>query len=178
MRPSWVEIDLGAIRRNVAALRRLVAPAEVCAVVKADGYSHGDAPVAEAALEAGATWLAVALLEEGIRLREAGIEAPILLLSEPALPDTGELLKWRLTPTVYRSETIAAFGEAAEHPVGVHLKIDTGMHRVGAAPALVPDLVPKANRGRASGVMSLLQLAAQIAAVALGLLLKSVFLVY
>ena len=68
MRPSWVEIDLGAIRRNVAALRRLVAPAEVCAVVKADGYSHGDAPVAEAALEAGATWLAVALLEEGIRL--------------------------------------------------------------------------------------------------------------
>jgi len=141
LRPSWVEIDLGAIRRNVAALRRLVAPAEVCAVVKADGYSHGDAPVAEAALEAGATWLAVALLEEGIRLREAGIEAPILLLSEPALPDTGELLKWRLTPTVYRSETIAAFGEAAEHPVGVHLKIDTGMHRVGAAPALVPDLV-------------------------------------
>ena len=141
MRPSWVEIDLAAIRRNVGAIGRLVAPAELCAVVKADAYSHGDVPVAEAALEAGASWLAVALLEEGIRLREAGIDAPILVLSEPAMGDTGLLLEWRLTPTVYRAETIAALGDQAQNPVGVHLKIDTGMHRVGAAPTSVPDLV-------------------------------------
>lgn len=141
-----MEIDLAAIRRNVGAIGRYIAPAELCAVVKADAYGHGDVPVAEAALEAGASWLAVALLEEGIRLREAGIDAPILVLSEPAVGDAGQLLEWRLTPTVYRAETIAALGDQAQTleisgPVGVHLKIDTGMHRVGAAPALVPDLV-------------------------------------
>ena len=75
VRPSWVEVDLEAVRHNVRALRTVIAPAEVCAVVKADGYGHGDVPVAEAAAEAGATWLAVALVEEGVRLREAGIEA-------------------------------------------------------------------------------------------------------
>jgi alanine racemase len=85
MRPSWVEVDLEAIRHNVRALKALIAPAMLCAVVKADGYGHGDVPVAEAAIEAGATWLAVALVEEGVRLREAGVEAPILLLSEPPL---------------------------------------------------------------------------------------------
>ncbi len=63
----------------------------MCAVVKADGYGHGDVPVAEAALRAGATWLAVALLEEGVRLREAGIEAPVLVLSEPDPADAAEL---------------------------------------------------------------------------------------
>jgi alanine racemase len=119
----------------------MVSPAQVCAVVKADAYSHGDVPVAESALEAGATWLAVALLEEGIRLREAGIEAPILVLSEPALSDVAELVEWHLTPTVYRAETIASLGRSAHSPVGLHLKIDTGMHRVGASPSRVAELV-------------------------------------
>ena len=86
MRPTYAEIDLEAIRHNVAAFRELVAPSELCVVIKADAYGHGDAPVAEAAMEAGAGTLAVALLEEGIRLREADIEAPILLLSEPRSP--------------------------------------------------------------------------------------------
>ncbi|NIR39751.1 MAG: alanine racemase, partial [Actinobacteria bacterium] len=76
MRPTWIEVDLGAIRHNVAAVVAHVAPASVCAVVKADAYGHGDVPVARAALDAGATSLAVALVAEGIRLREAGIEAP------------------------------------------------------------------------------------------------------
>jgi alanine racemase len=110
MRPSWVEVDLDAIRHNVRALRQAVAPAAVCAVVKADGYGHGDVPGAEAALAAGAEWLAVALLEEGIRLREAGIEAPVLVLAEPDPADAAELLHWGLTPTVYRPEMIDALG--------------------------------------------------------------------
>ncbi|HEX5723715.1 MAG TPA: alanine racemase [Acidimicrobiia bacterium] len=146
MRPSWVEIDLGAIAHNVAALRDLVAPAAVCAVVKADGYGHGDVPVAEAALAAGAEWLAVALLEEGIRLREAGIEAPVLVLSEPDPSDAVELLHWGLTPTVYREEMIDALGEAAVVMSGVHLKINTGMHRVGAKPEDVGDLLARIDR--------------------------------
>ena len=136
-----MEVDLAAVRHNVGALRTLVAPAEVCAVVKADGYGHGDAPVAEAATDAGATWLAVALVEEGVRLREAGIEAPILVLSEPEFADAGDLLHWRLTPTVYRRETVADLGQKAESSIGVHVKVDTGMHRVGAAPGGVADIV-------------------------------------
>jgi alanine racemase len=140
VRPTYAEIDLGAIRHNVAALAGLIAPSEVCAVVKADAYGHGDAPVAEVAVEAGATRLAVALVEEGVRLREAGIEAPILVLSEPDTGSLPEIARWGLTPTVYSISCIEAL-ESTAPGVEVHIKIDTGMHRVGAAPRLLHDLV-------------------------------------
>lgn len=139
MRPSWVEIDLTAVRHNVAALAELMRPAQLCAVVKADGYGHGDVPVAEAALDAGATWLAVALVEEGVRLREAGITAPILLLSEPPDNDAGEVARWDLTATVYRIGFIEKLSEAGA--VRIQIKVDTGMHRVGAQPSEVPALL-------------------------------------
>lgn len=133
MRQSWIEIDLDAVRSNVEALAKVAAPARFCAVVKADAYGHGDVPVAEAAVEAGADWLAVALVEEGARLREAGVEAPILLLSEPPLSDVDEVLRWRLTPTAYTQAFLAALeAVAGPEPLGVHVKLDTGMHRVGA----------------------------------------------
>lgn len=141
MRPTHAQIDLNAIRHNVAALVELVGQSEVCTVVKADAYGHGDVPVAETALEAGAGRLAVALVEEGVRLREAGIEAPILVLSEPTIDDAAEMLHWRLTPTVYRSAFIAALTTAATELVEVHLKVDTGMHRVGAPPDQLPYLL-------------------------------------
>jgi len=134
MRPTWIEIDLGAVRENVAALAAAVAPAKVCAVVKADGYGHGDVPVAEAAREGGAEWLAVALVTEGARLREAGIEGPILLLSEPFPEEIGEIVTWDLTPTVYRESFLGALAAVAPAGYPVHLKVDTGMHRVGASP--------------------------------------------
>ncbi len=135
MRPSWIEVDLGAIRHNAAVLATQVAPAELCAVVKADAYGHGDVPAADAALAGGATWLAVALVEEGVRLREAGIEAPILLLSEPDPGDAAEVVRWNLIPTAYRLGFVKALAAAAEERVPVHLKVDTGMHRVGCPPA-------------------------------------------
>ncbi len=135
MRPSWVDVDLGAVAANVARLRKLVAPTELCAVVKADAYGHGDVPVAETAVAAGASWLAVALVEEGIRLREAGIDAPILLLTEPPAGDAADVVRWRLTPTVYQPAFVDALADVAcRDPVEVHLKVDTGMHRVGADP--------------------------------------------
>lgn len=140
MRPTYAEIDLGAIRHNVAALAALVAPASLCTVVKADAYGHGDAPVAQSALESGAAMLAVALVEEGARLREAGIEAPILLLSEPAVQDAADVLGWDLTPTVYSRKFLEELSRLAEAPIDVHLKVDTGMHRVGAAPEDFADL--------------------------------------
>lgn len=124
-RPTWAEVDLDAIRDNARALAALATPARLCAVVKADGYGHGAAAAAGAALAGGASWLAVALVEEGVALRRAGVTAPILLLSEP--PDVGAAIAAGLTPTVYTEAGAAAAGDAP-----VHLKIDTGMRRVGA----------------------------------------------
>ncbi|MGN6693782.1 MAG: alanine racemase, partial [Aquihabitans sp.] len=82
MRPVWAEVDLGAISANVAALRERAAPAAMCAVVKADGYGHGAVPVAQAALDGGADVLAVALVAEGVELRDAGIDAVVMVLSQ------------------------------------------------------------------------------------------------
>ena len=140
MRPTYAEIDLGAIRHNVSAFKELVTPSDLCVVVKADAYGHGDAPVAEAALEAGASWLAVALVEEGIRLREAEIETPIIVLSEPDAHDAAEFAKWGLTPTVYSLAFVEALAEAGPR-FDVHVKVDTGMHRVGVAPRLLHELM-------------------------------------
>ena len=138
MRPSWIEIDLDAIESNVRVIRDAISPTVVCAVVKADGYGHGDVPSAEAAIAGGATHLAVALVSEGVRLREAGIEAPILVLSEPLPEELEAVIGWSLTPIVYRRRFVEAVAETAERldstPYPVHLKVDTGMHRVGASP--------------------------------------------
>ncbi|MGH8928306.1 MAG: alanine racemase [Acidimicrobiia bacterium] len=147
MRPSWVQIDLNAIRENVGTLGRLIAPAQLCAVVKADGYGHGDVPVAEAAREAGASWLAVALVEEGVRLREAGIEGPILLLSEAGEADVAELVHWDLTATAYRNGFLTTLAAAGGRRV--HIKVDTGMHRVGVPTA---DLVALVEHARQIGL--------------------------
>ncbi len=137
-RPAWAEVDVDAVRHNAALLCRLADPAALCAVVKAGGYGHGELPVALAALEGGATWLAVALVEEGVTLRDAGVEAPILLLSEPPREAMAEAVARGLVPTVYSAEGIRGLGkvvgEGGHPPHEVHLKIDTGMHRVGADP--------------------------------------------
>jgi alanine racemase len=138
-RPVWAEIELGAVRRNTQVLTDLVAPARLCAVVKAFGYGHGPVRVAEAALAGGATWLAVATVEEGVQLRQAGITEPVLLLSEPPPSTMGDVVSWQLTPTLYTREGVEAAAKAitmlgGTSPLPVHLKVDTGMHRVGAAP--------------------------------------------
>ena len=132
MRPTWADIS-----SNVATLVDLVSPAAVCAVVKADGYGHGSVPAGRAAIDAGASWLAVALVEEGRVLREAGITTPILVLSEPRPLEMVEVVAYDLTPTVYSGEGLAAAAAAANQGgrrLEVQLKIDTGMHRVGARP--------------------------------------------
>jgi alanine racemase len=134
-RPTVAEVDLDAVRHNVRTLKP--ADAELMAVVKGDGYGHGDLPVARAALEAGASRLGVALVEEGVRLRDRGITAPIHVLSEFPPGSEKDALTAGLTPTVYTTAGLTGLVEAAEaldRPVGVHLKLDTGMHRVGLWP--------------------------------------------
>jgi alanine racemase len=137
-RPTWVEVDLHAIRDNVAALKAQAAAPRLMAVVKANGYGHGMVPAARAALAGGADWLAVALVEEGEGLRDAGIAAPVLVMTEPPAGAIPRMLQAGLTPAVYTPAFMAALeraGEERDHPVDVHLKLDTGMRRVGVPQA-------------------------------------------
>jgi alanine racemase len=133
---AWAEVDLAAVTENVRTLRAIAAPAAMCAVVKANGYGHGAAATARAALRGGATWLAVALTAEGAELRDAGITTPILLLSEPPVDEHRDVVAFDLTPTVYTKAGVRSLGRAASgRHLRVHLKVDTGMHRVGVDPA-------------------------------------------
>jgi alanine racemase len=142
VRPVWAEVDLDAVRRNVEVLRAMVAPAELCAVVKADGYGHGAVHTSRAALAGGAAMLAVALVAEGAELRAAGIDARVLVLSQASPHELDDLVGHDLDATVYTATGVAEVAAAAQRagrdthqPVRVHLKVDTGMHRVGVAPA-------------------------------------------
>jgi len=142
-RPAWAEIDLAAIRHNTSLLCRVAAPSALCAVVKADAYGHGAAVVGPAAVEGGAARLAVALVEEGVELREAGVTQPILLLSEPPADATDSVVAAGLTPTLTTVEGVTRMADAARRlgrRLPVHVKVDTGMHRVGAEPSVVPSL--------------------------------------
>jgi alanine racemase len=143
-RPAWAEIDLAAITHNTRLLSALVRPAQLCAVVKAHGYGHGGPAVAKAALAGGAIGLAVALVDEGVELRRHGVRGPILLLSECGADAVAVAVANQLTPTVYSAAGIAQVSEAARasgQRKAVHVKVDTGMHRVGAAPADVAALL-------------------------------------
>ena len=132
---SWVEIDLSAIRNNVAVAKRRFSPGtRLMAVVKANAYGHGAVQVARTALSAGATQLAVATVSEGIQLRKAGIDAPVLVLSEPPIAAVPLLLRYNLMPSVYTSEFAVAYGEEADRHglrAPFHLAINTGMNRIG-----------------------------------------------
>ncbi len=137
IRPAWVEVDLSAIAHNVREVRRLIGPKpKIMAVVKAEAYGHGAVPVARAALEAGAEWLGVSLPEEGIALRRADLSAPILVVT-PFQPDWAEpFLVHRLTAAVCQREAAEALSAAAMArgmSTKVHLKVDTGMGRVGVS---------------------------------------------
>jgi len=142
---AWVDVDLDAIHHNVEHLRSVVAPSALWAVVKADGYGHGAVEVARAVLDAGADGLCVALVHEGVELREAGIDAPILVLSEQPDELADDIVRYRLMATVYTARFIDALASAARarsvDGVPVHLKVDTGMQRVGAQPDAARDLV-------------------------------------
>lgn len=135
LRYNYCEIDLEAIRSNVRVMRAAAADgAAFLAVVKANGYGHGAVPVARAAIEAGASMLAVAIPEEGIELREAGIDVPILVLGgiEPQAAEA--VAACGLTQVVFDEARIRALSEAGVklgRTVNVHLKLDTGMCRIG-----------------------------------------------
>jgi len=164
---AWADIDLDAIRHNVEQLRSTVAPSGLWAVVKANGYGHGAVDVARAALAGGADGLCVALAQEGLELRDEGIAAPILVLSEQPLAAAPDIVRHDLTPTVYTTEYVDALAAAARDAgrvdVAVHVKVDTGMQRVGVDPAgaaaLVGHVVDHGPTLRVDGVFTHLAVA-------------------
>jgi alanine racemase len=134
---AWVEIDLSALTENVRRLKQLLSPhTALMAVVKADAYGHGAVTVAQTALMAGASWLGVATIPEGIELREAGIMAPILVLGATYTSEQiRAMTRWHLQPTLCSPKQALVFSETLksrhQRSVPVHLKIDTGMSRLG-----------------------------------------------
>jgi alanine racemase len=148
-------VNLAAIARNVARLRRATgAGVALCAVVKADGYGHGAVPAARAALAGGATWLAVATAREAAELRAAGLEAPLLVLGALTPDELAMALDARADVVAWREE----FVRAIDRPARVHVKLDTGMGRLGtrdrAEATRVADAVAGAERLDLVGAMT------------------------
>ena len=144
-RPTWAEVSLGTLRHNFRAVQRHISTAvTVCAIVKADAYGHGAVECARALEEEGARWFGVTSLDEAIPLREAGIRGRILLMTGFWRGEEEEIVRLGLTPTVWETGQLELFEKAAtavgvsQHPI--HLKVDTGMGRLGVAPEDLPQI--------------------------------------
>jgi len=146
-RAAWMEVDLGAIADNLRRLRAIAAPAEVMAVLKADAYGHGAVRVARTVLQHGAAMLGTAVLSEAAALRARGITAPILVLGYTPAWQARDVARLGVAVTVFSLEVAHHLSRAAAAlqcpPVAVHIKVDTGMHRLGVQPA---EVIPFARR--------------------------------
>jgi alanine racemase len=145
-RPTWADVSLATLRQNFRTVQKHVgAGVTVCAVVKADAYGHGAVECSKALEAEGARWLGVTSLDEAIPLREAGVRANILLMTGFWRGEENEIVRLRLTPTVWEPWHVESLEKAASalgvahHPV--HLKVDTGMGRLGVAVDQLPALL-------------------------------------
>jgi alanine racemase len=161
VRPTFASIDLGAIARNYRLLRdRVGAGREVIAVVKADAYGHGAGPVARRLEREGASRFAVAVAEEGVALRRAGVTGEILLLNFSDPGDVGTHRAYGLAPALYDLAQARGFADAAAgfgEPLPVHIKLDTGMGRIGFRPeelGALSDVLRRARGLRVAGTFS------------------------
>ena len=144
-RPVWAEVSLGRLAHNLAAIRQYVnppeenrkAPRKILSIVKGNGYGHGGPQVAKALEKAGSDWFGVTCTDEGIAVREAGVRRPILVLTGFVAGEEARLLKHDLTAVVHRCDQLPLLERAAARsggkPASFHLKIDTGMNRLGIA---------------------------------------------
>lgn len=162
LRPAWVDVDLDVLDRNLAALRARMGPARILAVVKADAYGHGATGVSRALEAAGVDWLGVALLEEGAEIRRSGVDLPILVLGT-ARPEWLALYRrYELTPAVSSLAELALWrewsaGSASGTPQALHLKVDTGMGRLGVPLAEVPralEIIRSSPQLKLAGLLS------------------------
>ncbi len=145
LRPTWAEVSLGTLRRNFRILQDRVAPKTVvCAVVKAHAYGHGAVECALALEQEGAEWFGVTSTDEGMALRQGGVQGRVLLMTGFWRGDEAWVVEHDLTPAVWTAEHIERLDAAAakaKKTVPVHLKIDSGMARLGVAPAQLPSLL-------------------------------------
>ena len=150
VRPTRAEVNLAHLRHNLRFIQRAAGGAAVWAVLKADGYGHGAKAVARTLERAGANGICVALLEEGIELREAGIQVPILIMGGHYGRAWGELLRHDLTPVVHDPAQLEAIADEVKfsgaEPLNIHVKIDTGMARLGIAPKDVTAMAKALHR--------------------------------
>jgi alanine racemase len=147
-------VELGAITRNIAALRKHVAPAAVMAVVKANGYGHGAVPAARAAVRGGADWLGVVHVAEALQVRRAGVDVPLLCLMAIGSDNHAEAIAADVDLAAGSAglvRRIAAAAEDAGRPARVHLKADTGLSRGGATAADWPAALAAARQAQADG---------------------------
>ena len=145
---AWLEIDLDIIRQNVKELLR-ISQTEVMAIVKANGYGHGAAEIAKASVEAGATWCGVARLEEAIALRRAGLNCQILVLGYTSPDRVAEAVNNNVCLTIYDQQIGEAYAEQAKNVGGglrLHIKVDTGMGRLGISPETALEFIENLSR--------------------------------
>jgi len=166
LRPTWAEIDLAALRHNFQEIQKTIGDGcDVLAVVKADAYGHGASQVAPALAAAGADLFGVALVEEGVALRKLGIEQPILVLGGAFPGQETDILEYRLTPVLYDLNCAQRLDSAARNagrPIDYHLKVDTGMGRLGFRMERLNEVLPilkKLNNLNMNGLMSHLAVA-------------------
>ena len=149
-RPTIGEVDLGALEFNYRQIKKRVPEGvKVLAVVKADAYGHGAIPISLRLEKLGVEYLGVAISEEGVELRRAGVKAPILVLGGIFGEDVDQIFRFRLTPVVFRKDCLKILSKEAEkrkRKVKVHLKVDTGMGRVGVPLGLWPDFLREVRR--------------------------------
>ncbi len=134
LRPTWVEISLSKLHRNFQRVRELAGRRRVMAVIKADAYGHGAVPVAKCLAECGVDWFGVATVEEALELRAAGIQQPVLLLGGLYMSDPAHLVEYRLTPSISSTMRLDTYAECARRygrPIEFHLKVDSGLGRLG-----------------------------------------------
>ncbi len=149
-RPTVGEVDLSALEYNYRQIRkRIPAGVEFLAVVKADAYGHGAVPVSLKLEKLGAEYFGVAIPEEGVELRKAGVKAPILVLGGIFGGEVDQIFRFRLTPVIFRKDSLKALSREAERRgrrVKVHLKVDTGMGRLGVPLNLWYDFLKETKR--------------------------------
>ena len=134
LRPTWVEISLSRLRRNFQRIQELAGARKVMAVIKADAYGHGAVPVAKCLAECKVDWFGVATVEEALEIRGAGIQQPILLLGGLYMSDPAHLIEYRLTPSISSTMRLDTYAECARRygwPIEFHLKVDSGLGRLG-----------------------------------------------
>ncbi|MEK9149805.1 MAG: alanine racemase [Candidatus Desantisbacteria bacterium] len=144
---TWAEVNLSFLRHNFSQIKRVVEPAKVMAVVKADAYGHGAGAVSQALVSAGADMLGVVSVSEGIQLRDEGIKIPILILGSFIEKEAKEFVAYHLTPTIFTKEHLSFFSSLSAE-IGVHIKVDTGMGRLGVMVDKAEEFILEVSRAK------------------------------